>query len=279
VPHPCGIITLLTDFGERDWFVAGMKGVILSINPQATIVDLCHRVPPHAVGNGAYVLKSCYRSFPAGTVHVAVVDPGVGGARRPILVRTDQYYFLAPDNGLLSYVLAEGQNVEARILENKQYGLASEGSTFDGRDVFVPAAAWLTKQRPVSSFGRTIADPFAFKIRSPRWEQQRLVGEVVYVDHFGNLITNFTQGHLLEVQTVTKRHRPSVCIGDHLTEGLVESYEEGSHDSPRALINSNGWLEIFVKEASAASRLQVGCGEPVKLSEGRRVEGPGGESE
>ncbi len=266
MPHPLGLITLLTDFGDEDWFVASMKGVILAINPQATIVDLSHRVPPHGVKNGAYVLKSCYRSFPPGTVHVAVVDPGVGGVRRPILVKTDLYYFLAPDNGLLSYVLAEGQNVEVRILENKQYGLESEGRTFGGRDVFAPAAAWLTTQRPVASFGRAIEDPFVFDIRTPRWEQQRLVGEVVYVDHFGNLITNFAQGHLHEVQEVTKRPRPSVCIGDHVTEGLVESYEEGSGDSLRALINSNGWLEIFIKEASAASRLNIGCGEPVRLS-------------
>ncbi len=243
-----------------------MKGVILSINPQATIVDLSHHVPSHAVENGAYVLKSCYRSFPVGTVHVAVVDPGVGGTRRPILVRTNQYYFLAPDNGLLSHVLAEGQNVEVRILENKQYGLEPEGRTFDGRDVFAPAAAWLTKQRPVASFGRTIADPVVFGIRSPRWERQVLVGEVVYVDHFGNLITNFGRGHLQELQAVTKRPHPSVRIGDYVTAGLVENYGEGSGDSPSALINSNGRLEIFLKEASAASQLQVGCGEQVRLS-------------
>ena len=145
MPHPLGLITLLTDFGDRDSFVASMKGVILTINPHATIVDLSHHVPPHSVEDAAYLLKSCYRYFPEGTVHVAVVDPGVGSARRPLIAKSEQYFFLAPDNGLLTPILAEDSEMEVREIENADYRLTSPGHTFDGRDLFAPAAAWLTK--------------------------------------------------------------------------------------------------------------------------------------
>ena len=138
---PAGpFITLLTDFGDRDWFVASMKGVILSICPEARLVDLSHQVTPHQIHEAAYLLKSCYRYFPGGTIHVSVVDPGVGSARRPLLVSTSRYYFLAPDNGLLTYVLEEGEGVEIRRIENRRYRLEADGATFDGRDPFAPAA-------------------------------------------------------------------------------------------------------------------------------------------
>lgn len=265
MPHPLAIVTLLTDFGVRDWFVASMKGVILSINPQATIVDISHEVPSHAVETGAYLLRSCYRYFPAGTVHIAVVDPGVGSERRPLVVKTDQYFFLAPDNGLLTPVLADETGVEVRQIENRQFRLDSEGHTFDGRDLFAPSAAWLTKQQPFASYGRVVSDYRTLELRSPRWEHQALVGEVVYVDHFGNLITNLSARHVKEVQEVTKRPNPSIHIGDHLIDGLVGSYRDGDARQPRALINSDGRLEIFLKEASAAAHLNLGRREPVRL--------------
>jgi S-adenosylmethionine hydrolase len=266
VPHPLGLITLLTDFGERDWFVASMKGVILSINPQATIIDLNHHIPPHAVEDGAYVLKSCYRCFPPGTVHVAVVDPGVGGVRRPLLVKTAQYYFAAPDNGLLTYVMAEEESVEAREIENNQYRIEPKGRTFDGRDLFAPAAAWLTKQQPFVSYGRLVSDCVSCEIRSPRWERQGLVGDIVYIDRFGNLITNVTQGHLKELREATKRPNPTIRLGNHVIDGLVGSYGEGDGEHPHALINSEGQLEIFLKESHAASRLQIVRHDTVSLS-------------
>jgi S-adenosylmethionine hydrolase len=266
VPHPLGLITLLTDFGEKDWFVASVKGVILSINPQATVVDLSHRIPPHAVEDGAYVLKSCYRCFPAGTVHVAVVDPGVGSSRRPLLAKTSQYYFVGPDNGILSYVVEENEGIEVRHIENKQYTLESPGRTFDGRDLFGPAAAWLTKQQPVSSFGRIVTDYMKFEVRSPRWEQQAMVGEIVHVDQYGNLITNFTSAHLDELRAVTKRPNASIHVAGHVIDGLVGSYQEGSDERLCGLINSSGMLELFLKEASAALGLRVGRRDSVRLS-------------
>ena len=266
MPHPSGIITLLTDFGDRDWFVASMKGVILSINPQAAIVDLCHRIPSHVIQDGAHIWKSCYRYFPEGTVHIAVVDPGVGTDRRPLVAKSSRYYFFAPDNGLLTHILEQEGEVEVREIENKQYRLDAESHTFDGRDVFAPAAAWLTKNQPFSSYGRVIRDAKTFDVSQPQWEQTALVGEVIYVDAFGNLITNVSMRHVKEVRELTKRPNPLIRVAGHSIDGLVRSYAEGEKDSPCALINSDGQVEIFCKETSASALLNVGRHEAVKLS-------------
>ena len=265
MPHPLGLITLLTDFGDRDSFVASMKGVILTINPQATIVDLSHHVPPHSVEDAAYLLKSCYRYFPEGTVHVAVVDPGVGSARRPLIAKSEHYFFLAPDNGLLTPILAEDSEMEVREIENADYRLTSPGHTFDGRDLFAPAAAWLTKQQPFASFGRLIDDCKTFTISKPKWEAMALVGEIVHVDRFGNLISNLTPHHVKEIREVTKRPNPLIRIAGHTIDGLVGSYQEGDARVPRALINSNGQLEIFLKEAQRRIVASAWEREAVKL--------------
>jgi S-adenosylmethionine hydrolase len=266
MPHPVSIITLLTDFGDRDWFVASMKGVILSINPQATIVDLSHRIASHDVQDGAFLWTSCYRFFPDGTLHVAVIDPGVGSERRPLVARSSRYYFFAPDNGLLTHVFDQEGALEVREIENKQYRLDGEGHTFDGRDVFAPAAAWLTKNQAFSSYGRVVDDARRFEVAHPHWEQTALVGEVVYIDTFGNLITNFSAHHVKEVREITKRPNPLIRIAGCSVDGLVRSYSEGDRDSPRALINSDGRLEIFCKESSASAVLKVSRHEAVKLS-------------
>lgn len=260
------LITLLTDFGDRDWFVASMKGVILTINPHATIVDLSHHVPPHTIEDAAYLLKSCYRYFPEGTVHVAVVDPGVGSARRPLIAKSERCFFLAPDNGLLTHILADNSEMEVREIENEDYRLRSLGRTFDGRDLFAPAAAWLTTQQPFASFGRVIDDYKTFRISMLKWEDRALVGEIVYVDRFGNLISNITIKHLEEVRSVTRRQVRTICIGKHKIEGFVANYSDGTPDHPRALVNSNGLVEIFIKEGSAANSLGVGTREPMTVS-------------
>jgi len=266
VPHPLGLITLLTDFGDRDWFVASMKGVILTINPHATLVDLSHHVPPHSVEDAAYILKSCYRYFPDGTVHMAVVDPGVGSARRAITVKSARYFFLAPDNGVLSYIFDDEQPVEVREINQRKFRRESPGRTFDGRDLFAPAAARLAKQEPFESYGPVIGDYQTFPIAQPHWEQATLVGEIVYGDRFGNLITNLAQQHLEEVRVVAKGRQLSVLIGKRIIEGLVESYSEGMAEKPSALINSEGKLEVFLKEASAADLLKVGRGARIEVS-------------
>ena len=266
MPTPSGLITLLTDFGDRDWFVASMKGAILSIHPHATIVDLSHRVPAHAVEDGAYLLKSCYRYFPEGTIHVAVVDPGVGSGRRPLIVKSSRYFFLAPDNGLLTHVFNEEKDHEIRELENTRFRLESAGHTFDGRDVFAPAAAWLAKGEPFESFGPVLVDCKKWSIAVPRWEGGQLIGEVAYVDRFGNLITNVTVAHLKEVREVLGRPMPFIRIGECLIDGLVNSYSEGDPEAPRALINSEGAVEIFLNQANAAEQLSLGRKTRVVLS-------------
>lgn len=266
MPHPLGLITLLTDFGDRDYFVGSMKGVILSINPQATIIDLSHHIAPHAVEEAAYVLKSCYASFPDGTVHVVVVDPGVGSLRRPLVVKTDRYFFLAPDNGLLSYIFDEEYQVEVREITNKQFRLESRGTTFDGRDLFAPAAAWLTKNQPSSAFGPVIRDAQTFPISKPRWEAGALRGEIVYIDRFGNLISNITAANLKELEAVTKRSSPLIRMAGHLISGLLGSYSEGGPEKPSALINSNGYVEVFLKQADAARLLKIHRGEQITIS-------------
>jgi S-adenosylmethionine hydrolase len=266
MPPAISLITLLTDFGDRDYFVASMKGVILNINPQARIIDLSHQVTPYQVEDAAYLLKSSYRYFPDGTVHVAVVDPGVGSARRPLLVSTSRYFFLAPDNGLLTDIVRDELSVEVRQIQNKQYRLDADGSTFDGRDLFAPAAAWLTRGQAPGSFGPLIRDVSTFPAHAPAWEGSTFVGRIVYVDHFGNLISNITPSHLAEIRRYTKRPAVSIRIAGITIHDLTTCYADGSSDAPRALINSNGHVEVFVKERSAAHMLKVGRGARMEIT-------------
>jgi len=267
MPTAISVVTLLTDFGDRDYFVASMKGVILGINPQARIVDLTHQVPPQQVEEAAYLLKASYKYFPDGTVHVAVVDPGVGTTRRPLLITTSRYFFVAPDNGILSYIYEEELSVEVRQIENRQYRLDSPGTTFDGRDLFAPAAAWLTRGQAPGSYGRLIRDYVRLKIPQPEWEDKVLAGLVVYVDRFGNLISNITPLQLQEAQRVIRKSSSdvSVRIGGVTIDGLVPSYSHGSGETPGALINSNGQLEVFVRNGSAAKLLKARRGDRIEV--------------
>jgi len=264
MPSAISVITLLTDFGDRDYFVASMKGVILGINPQARIVDLSHGVTPHQIDEAAYLLKASYKYFPDGTVHVAVVDPGVGSLRRPLLVTTSRHFFVAPDNGLLSYIYQEETGIEVRQIENKQYRLDSEGATFDGRDLFAPAAAWLTKGQQPGSYGKLVRDYVTLPLAEPEWQGSVLAGTIVYVDRFGNLISNLTPFHVKEVTGRTRRSDVGFRIGGVTISGLVRSYSQGDPAAPHALINSNGQVEVFIKEGSAAEVLKVSRGERIE---------------
>jgi len=266
MPTAISVITLLTDFGDRDYFVASMKGVILGINPHARIVDLSHEITPHQVEDAAYLIKASYKYFPDGTVHVAVVDPGVGSARRPLLVSTSRHFFLAPDNGLLSYIYQEETGIEVRHIENKQYRLDSEGATFDGRDLFAPAAAWLTKGQPPGSYGKLIQDYVNLPLAEPEWQGSTLAGHIIYVDRFGNLISNLTPFHVKEVQGRSRRSSVSIRIGGVTIDGLVRSYSQGEAIAPHALINSNGQVEVFIKEGRAADTLNISRGGRITLT-------------
>ncbi|MEO8325352.1 MAG: SAM-dependent chlorinase/fluorinase [Nitrospirota bacterium] len=259
------LVTLVTDFGDVDYFVPSMKGVMLGINSQIRIVDLTHRIPAHGVEQAAFFLKSCYQYFPDGTVHVVVVDPAVGSSRRAILASTSRHFFLAPDNGVLSYVLQEETSVEVRSIENKQYRLDSAGGTFDGRDLFAPSAAWLTKGQVPGSYGRLIHDYVTLPRDPPRMQLQALHGRIVYVDHFGNAMTNITMADIETFRSVTKKEYSGLKIGDVVINGIKTHYGEGAMGLPEALINSNGHVEIFVKQGRAVDRCELHVGQTVEL--------------
>ena len=172
MPSAISLVTLLTDFGDTDYFVPSMKGVMLGINSQLRIIDLSHHIPAQNIAQAAFCLKSCYRYFPDGTVHLVVVDPGVGGSRRPLLVSTSRYYFIAPDNGVLSHIFEEELSVEVRAIENKQYRLDSEGATFDGRDLFAPCRCLAHQGQVAGSYGPLIRDYVTLPQDTHRWMER-----------------------------------------------------------------------------------------------------------
>ncbi len=265
MPSAISLVTLLTDFGETDYFVPSMKGVMLGINPQLRVVDLTHQIPAHGIEQAARLLKACYQYFPDGTVHVVVVDPDVGSDRRALLVSTARYFFLAPDNGVLTYVLQEETSVEVRTIENKQYRLDSPGSTFDGRDLFAPSAGWLTKGQVPGSYGRLITNHLTLPDDPPKMSGNTLRGRIVTIDHFGNAITNITPSDLDTFRSVTKVACTGVKIGDLTIKGMKSYYGEGATGLPEALINSNGQLEIFIKQGRAVDRCQLTVGQMVEI--------------
>ena len=265
MPPARPLITLLTDFGERDCFVASMKGVIASINPVAAVVDLSHEIAPHQIDEAGYFLRSCFHYFPEGTIHVAVVDPGVGTERRPLLISTGREFCIGPDNGLFSEILELYANADVRRIDNRQYRLDTAGSTFDGRDVFAPAAAWLSTGVPKELFGPVIHDPVYRFLVGPVWQDESLVGRIVSVDRFGNLISNLRREDVDGFQSRTQQSALLIQVGSCTIEGVVANYSEGSYEEPHALFNSDGYLEVFLRESSAAEYLCVDRAGEIRL--------------
>ena len=241
-PRP--IVTLLTDFGHQDPFVGIMKGVILGLCPEAVIVDLCHETPAFDILGGSFLLQSAVRFFPSGTIHVAVVDPGVGGPRRPILARIDQQVFVAPDNGLLSYPMAGGTVHSVRVITACQYLLDPVGATFHGRDVFAPAAGHLARGVSPERLGPEIADAARLAIPQPQRDGPSAIrGAVLWVDRFGNCITNITQKDL---GTGAGAERDPVQIRiDGRPLGPLVGYFGEAGGGRGAIIGSTGHLELF----------------------------------
>jgi len=256
------IITLLTDFGARDAFVGVMKGVMLRINPALGFVDLSHDVPPQDVLAGALLLQSAIPFFPAGTISVAVVDPGVGSQRRALLVETSTAFLVGPDNGLLS--LATPANAVKRIvhLTNEQYFLLPRSHTFHGRDVFAPVAAHLSLGVSPERLGAVISDMERLTIPSVQRCLNGLVGHVIYIDHFGNVTTNITEDDLRPFPMDTLL----VSIGAVQIRGVKTSYAAEEIGAPLAIINSWGRLEIAVRNGSAAQDLNIQVGNLLSLT-------------
>ncbi len=253
------LITLTTDFGSRDWFVGTMKGVILSLSPRATIVDLTHEIPPGDLRAGAFALMAGSRFFPAGTIHVVVVDPGVGGPRRAIAVRTADGFFVGPDNGVLSWALARRSVKAVRQIENPSYCLEPVSRTFHGRDVFAPVAAHLSRGLPLGRLGRKLKDIVRLAWPMPTRERGGMRGQIVYVDRFGNAITN------LEAEQV-ERERFTTCeVRGRRRARCVLGGFYGAVPPGRLVVvpGSSGFLEIAVNGGSAARKLGLEVGDRV----------------
>ena len=265
VASPPPLITLLTDFGGCDVFVGSMKGVILGINPLAQIVDLSHEIPSHNIRVAAYLLHSAARFFRPGTIHVAVVDPGVGSERRPLLAFAMEQYFIAPDNGILSCILAAEIDVEIRELINTQYFLGSIGSTFHGRDVFAPAAAWLSRGEPIESFGPVIDTSVRFEVPRAHEAGGKLIGEVQHIDRFGNLITNISREDLVSFAGADHLSLLHVHIEHVPIAGLLRFYADAPEGTLAALVNSDSWLEIFYNQGRAADLVKANLGGRVEV--------------
>ena len=257
-----GLITLTTDFGLRDPFVGIMKGVMLSICPSARLVDLTHEVPPQDIVAGGLALEAAAPFFPAGTVHLAVVDPGVGTGRRGIAVRAGGSFLVGPDNGLFTWAL-EGPGWTAVSLTAPEYRLAEVSRTFHGRDVFAPAAAYLASGVPLERLGPVVADPERLLRPGCRLEGAQLVGEVLDADRFGNLLTSIPAARLDEVPGAGG---VVVEVGGRLVHGPVDAYDEGAAGAPAFIVGSTGRLEIFVKAGSARDHLAARRGTIVRVA-------------
>lgn len=257
------LITFTTDFGLNDHYVGTMKGVILSINPAAQIVDICNAVQSFDVLDGALTIVQAYNYFPSETVHLVVVDPGVGSTRRPLLVTTDRHIFLAPDNGVLSFVFEREERVSARDISASHYFLQPVSSTFQGRDIFAAIAGWLSKGVEVAKFGDEISDYTRFAAPKPKPVNDKLLkGVVLKVDKFGNLITNITPNDL--PQLFSPQPPPfKVLIAKHEIAKMTQSYSEGTPGEVFVVLNSMGYLEIASHRGSAAHIVGAGKGSDV----------------
>jgi S-adenosylmethionine hydrolase len=263
------IITLTTDFGLSDAYVAEMKGVVLGINPDARFVDICHTIRPQNIGQAAFVLHTAYRFFPQGTIHIVVVDPGVGSPRRGVLLHTSFADFIAPDNGVLSYIAQEvsekpvtGDTVNLKkgttaiSLTETRFWNKQVCSTFHGRDIFAPVAAHLSLGTVPEEFGEKISNLTTIPLLYPHKTQNGMTGHIVHIDNFGNLITNFRAPDLPGENIV-------ISVGGKKINGLSRTYQDGA--GLLSLIGSHGYLEISLKNGSASNFLGVGTGDQVKV--------------
>lgn len=257
------MITLTTDFGYKDYFVGQMKGVILSINPRVTIIDITHDIQPQCIEEGAFVIGSTYSFFPSGTIHIAVVDPGVGSGQRGIVLEAAGHYFIGPDNGIFSYVISSAHHLRAVEITETRFVRSKDSPTFHGRDVFSPVAAWLSKGVVMEEYGPFIGDLKRFSLPEPVTEGRAMCGEVIYVDRFGNAYANVRNRHLSQFGN-------EFCLT--MNEVIVtplKHYNEAMDKELHYLINSSDYLELFVNGDSAAKLFGIKKGDRVKIQRAR----------
>lgn len=255
------VITLTTDFGLHDGYVAAMKGAILSIAPDVSLVDVSHQVPPQDVASGAYILSRSYRYFPAGSVHLAVVDPGVGSARRAILVETPEYRFVGPDNGLFSAVLQRESTWNAVEIRNAAYFRPEASPTFHGRDIFGPVAAHLCNGVTLAELGPRIADPVLLNLWSVQERDKVVAGWIVHVDRFGNAISNIEKRRM-------EHEGVRVRAGEFVFDRVCRTYADVPEGRSLALYGSDNTLEIAINGGNAARNLGLKRGDRIIVEYG-----------
>jgi len=256
------IITLLTDFGTKDHYVASMKGVILNINPRCFLIDITHDVISHDIQEGALILANTFSYFPKGTIHLSVVDPGVGSTRKPVLIVTQNYFFVGPDNGLFGLVTQRERVKQVVVLTRKEYFLPDVSMTFHGRDIFAPVAAHLSLGVRPGAFGYKTESLKEIGIRRPIVKNGKLSGEILHIDTFGSLVSNIDEERLFQFI----RGRPFVIrAGGKGIRELKRGYWEGKKGEPIALIGSGGFLELSVREGNAQKMLKAKRGDPVQI--------------
>ncbi|HJQ67674.1 MAG TPA: SAM-dependent chlorinase/fluorinase [Blastocatellia bacterium] len=256
------IITLTTDFGEADYYVPAMKGVIHTINPAAEVIDLTHLIPPHDIYAAAFTLMCCYKEFPRGTVHVVVVDPGVGSSRRPIMVAAGDYHFVGPDNGVFSYVYQREQSRVVHLTAD-HYFRPNVSNTFHGRDVFAPVAAYASKLVDWQKMGEQISDPVRFNTPTAVVLSDRAIrGHVLHIDRFGNVITDITRDELTEERL---KSGARVRIGSREAARVLSHFAEANKDELFAYFGSAGFLELAVPRSNAARLTEARRGVEVEV--------------
>ncbi|MBC8183222.1 SAM-dependent chlorinase/fluorinase [candidate division KSB1 bacterium] len=251
---PNGIITLCTDFGIKDGFVGVMKGIIYGINPHARIVDITHHIPPQNIQAGSFILQNSYKHFPDGTIHVVVVDPGVGSERKILAVAANNHFFIAPDNQILKYIFYKNETLTVAEVLNKSYFSQNISRTFHGRDIFAPVAAHLSNGVSIESLGEIITDFDRGKLQWPVFSKNKITGTIIHIDTFGNLISNIEEKDLLNRSV-------SIKAGKILLEKLSNSYAEVNMGQPLAIFGSSGFLELAVRNGNAKDFLSLNIGD------------------
>ena len=258
------IITLLTDFGYRDGFVGVMKGVMLDISPKLKIVDLSHEINPHDIQSAAFVLGQSYAYFPENTLHVVVVDPGVGTDRNIIYVEAGYYRFLAPDNGVLQYIFQWEQIYRIFTVKNNDYFLPEQSSTFHGRDIFAPVAAHLMNGVDPKNFGDRIDAKNIVLPTKPEIEQDSIRGEIVYIDHFGNLITNISHELILNLLKKNKKFR--IMLADQKIDEISPTFYSKPQGCLLAYLDSSEYLAFAINGQNAAEKMGISIGDRFEIS-------------
>ena len=280
------IITLTTDFGTKDPFVGTMKGVILSICPDAILIDITHQIEPYHILEAALTLKASHHFFPVGTVHLAVIDPGVGGPRRPILAETAKYCFVAPDNGVLSLVYQDKELKAVREITAREFFLTPEdsagspgdsagspdpakkrvSSTFHGRDIFAPVAAWLARGEKPECFGPIIYDYNSLLLPEAQiLSDTHLRGKIIYIDSFGNLMSNIDHPLFQSLQDKNKGRGCQISLGPKVIKGINRYYGEAREKEAGAIFNSWGYLEVYINQGNAHQQLGLGTGTAINI--------------